>query len=212
MKKVTFLLVFFLSFSCGFAQNEKELAANTDFLSYFPVLTQKSKIDVESCYKAVKKGTIPFEKINAIKHKEMLYMSADAETMKNWHIFPLGKYQISENIYLVLYFSDYMGGKRGDNELDHMLNISTLDISKSTQISTNQGNDGEYINKSEDVLMQLIDFGIDKKTITRNADFVWKFVSESSVSLKSSWVYADDSKKDKEFSISWDKEGNLKFD
>ena len=212
MKKVTLLLVFFLSFSFGFAQNDSELAANTDFLSYFPVLTKKSKIDVESCYEAVKKGSLPFEKIAAIKYKEMLYSNANEETMKNWHIFPLGKYQISENIYLVLYFSDYTGGKRGENELDHMLNIATLDISKSTQISTNQGNDGEYINKSEDILAQLIDMGIDKKRITRNADFIWKFVSGSSVSLKSSWVYADDSKKNKDFSISWDKEGNLKFD
>jgi hypothetical protein len=211
MKNLMFLAIFCSLFSCGFAQTASDLEANKAFLSNFPDLTEKSKIDVKYCFKTLKKGSLPFEKIAAIKYQEMLYSNAKPETMKNWRIFPLGKYKISETVYLVLYFSDYMGVKRGKNELDHMLNIATLDIAKSTQISINQGNDGEYINKSEAVLGELIDMGIEKKRITRNADFVWKFVSNNSASLKSSWIYADDSKQNKDFSIFWDKEGNLKF-
>jgi hypothetical protein len=210
MKKITLLAVFCCLCFYGFAQTNN-LEANKNFLSEFPDLTAKSKIDGKYCFKTIKKGSMPFEKIEAIKYQEMLYSNAQPETMKKWRIFPLGKYKISENVYLVLYFSDYMGVKRGKNEFDHMLNIATLDIAKSTQISTNQGNDGEYITKSEAVLKELIDMGIEKKRITRNADFIWKFSSNNSASLKSSWVYADDSKQNKDFFISWDKEGNLKF-
>ena len=193
------------------ASTNNNMVANLAFLAEFPDLTEKSKIDGKYCLKTIKKGSLPFERIEAIKYQEMLYSGANPETMKKWRIFPLGKYKISETVYLVLYFSDYMGVKRGKNELDHTLNIATLDIEKSVQISTNQGNDGEYINKSEAVLGELIDMGIEKKRITRNADFIWKFVSKNSVSLKSTWVYADDSKQNKDFSISWNEEGNLKF-
>lgn len=211
MKKITLLAVFCCLCFCGFAQTNNNMESNLAFLAHFPDLTEKSKIDGKYCLKTIKKGSMPFERIEAIKYQEMLYSNAKPETMKKWRIFPLGKYKISETVYLVLYFSDYTGVKRGKNEFDHMLNIATLDIAKSTQISTNQGNDGEYITKSEAVLKELIDMGIEKKRITRNADFIWKFVSNNSVSLKSSWVYADDSKQNKDFSISWDKEGNLKF-
>ncbi len=210
MKKITLLTILCCLYFYGFAQ-KNNLEANKDFLSEFPDLAQNSKINGKYSLKTVKKGSMPFEKIAAIKYQEMLYSGAKPETMQKWRIFPLGKYKISENVYLILYFSDYMGVKRGKNEFDHTLNISTIDIEKSVQISTNQGNDGEYITKSEDVLRELIDMGIDKKRITRNADFIWKFVSANSASLKSTWLYVDDSKQNKVFFISWNKEGNLKF-